>query len=144
MTAYDKTVVACEGLVDLWAKFVAIGDDADSNREALAGADQGLKEALEKTGSDITLVKTDAVLHSKTFFKLEAQAILRLLNAQAVDETFTRIIKQDAAVVELFSKSLKKVATDVVNYLRQKAKNRGACFSQGEKGRRSEGVTKGP
>ncbi|CAE7036850.1 unnamed protein product [Symbiodinium sp. CCMP2592] len=121
MTSYEKTIASCQGLVDEWKKFVAIGDDAEKNREAVAAADQALKEQLATMG-DVALVKADAVLHSKTFFKLEAQAMLQLLNAQAVDDTFTRIMKQDAAVVELFSKALKKVGTDVVNYIKQKEK----------------------
>ena len=119
LSSYETVLKACSGMVAAW-KVPA----SEHSQEAVQEVDDKLAAALTIACSDVKVTKEGSIVHSKSFFKFHAQELMQATDAKLVEDNCNRLLKTEAAVVDLLAKSLSKIAGDVISYAKQKDKSR--------------------
>ena len=119
LSSYETVLKACSGMVAAW-KVPA----SEHSREAVQEVDDKLAAGLTIACSDVKVTKEGSTVHSKSFFKFHAQELMQATDAKLVEDNCNRLLKTEAAVVDLLAKSLSKIAGDVISYAKQKDKSR--------------------
>ena len=85
---------------------------------------QEMAELASKEGTGLSVVKEDSALQGKIYFEVQQYVLKDMPDAKAVESHLTSVLKTDAVVVELFAKSLSKIAGNVISYMKQRQKSK--------------------